>query len=833
MPIQVDCPSCRTAFRVEDDYAGKRGTCPHCNEKLVVPSAVGEGVVATDAPRPVGNDGAASEAYELAGAGPKPRAVPVRPSATAPGSGVFAEGVAKAVEPSGPTRAPSEILAAFHGEIAPVRPTPLYRLWILVVAAVMVLLPMVYVAIIGLVVLLVGLHAVNNVGIFQSVRNAKGALALYLGPIVAGGVVIAFMLKPLFARPAKREKARALDPSAEPVLFAFVDSICTSVGSPRPSRIEVNCEVNASAHREGGPLAVLNNRLVLTIGMPLAAGLNLKQFAGVLAHEFGHFSQGVGMRLSYLIRSINFWFARVVYQRDEWDETLAAWSTDGNVYSMLLAGIARLAVWLTRRVLWVLMYLGHLVSSFLLRQMEYDADRYEARMVGGEVFASTCWRLRELNLAEGGAFADLRASWQERRLPDNLPRLILANVPQIPAPALAAYRQTMDEQKTGLFDTHPADKDRIARALAEPSDKIFSLDGPATDLFGDFDSLARDATFDRYRGLLGPEIRKEQLFAVADLVQSQAVTLEGHEAFDRYFLGGFGPTRGLPLACDYPEPPADLDAARQALVEARSDLEAARGDDLAASKPWGERHERSIVAQTGLTLLKAGNSFKPADFGLTAATPGAAEAARDEALADLRRIDQRCEPFESAAARRLTLALSLLEADSVAAQIPDGPARRDEAHALYPCAAHLGGRLAAEMPAVHRDQQTLLRLVNAYQQGNNQKNQPLINAVLRAAEQLHERLEEFRTKVGDTLNYPFEHAQETITLAWFALPQVPEKNNVGELLQAGDEALGRLSTLYRRTLGRLAVTAEEVERALGLPPIEVAKPEGSDGRSVK
>ena len=29
------------------------------------------------------------------------------------------------------------------------------------------------------------------------------------------------------------------------------------------------------------------------------------------------------MRLTYLIRSINGWFARVVYERDEWDETLA------------------------------------------------------------------------------------------------------------------------------------------------------------------------------------------------------------------------------------------------------------------------------------------------------------------------------------------------------------------------------------------------------------------------------------------------------------------------------------------------------------------------------
>jgi hypothetical protein len=67
---------------------------------------------------------------------------------------------------------------------------------------------------------------------------------------------------------------------------------------------------------------MFGNDLVLTIGMPLVAGMSLRQFAGVLAHEFGHFSQGAGMRLSFIIRSINLWFMRVVYERDDWDERL-------------------------------------------------------------------------------------------------------------------------------------------------------------------------------------------------------------------------------------------------------------------------------------------------------------------------------------------------------------------------------------------------------------------------------------------------------------------------------------------------------------------------------
>src|SRR5262249_20238258 len=161
---------------------------------------------------------------------------------------------------------------------------------------------------------------------------AKAALLLYLGPIVVGGMVIAFLLKPLFARPAKGQECRALDPEKEPLLFAFVDGVCATVGAPRPVRIEVDCDVKAGARIGGGPFNVLHRDLVLTIGLPLAAGLTLRQFAGVLAHEFGHFSQGAGMRLSYLIRWINMWFARVVYERDSWDQALSEMVGSGYGY---------------------------------------------------------------------------------------------------------------------------------------------------------------------------------------------------------------------------------------------------------------------------------------------------------------------------------------------------------------------------------------------------------------------------------------------------------------------------------------------------------------------
>ncbi|NIQ52510.1 MAG: peptidase M48, partial [Gammaproteobacteria bacterium] len=79
-------------------------------------------------------------------------------------------------------------------------------------------------------------------------------------------------------------------------------------------------------------------------------------------------------RLTYVIRSINGWFAAVVYGRDQWDVRLEQASERTDLRLGIVLYAARGAVWLSRRVLWALMHAGHAISCFMLRQMEYDAD---------------------------------------------------------------------------------------------------------------------------------------------------------------------------------------------------------------------------------------------------------------------------------------------------------------------------------------------------------------------------------------------------------------------------------------------------------------------------
>ena len=320
-----------------------------------------------------------------------------------------------------------ELFAPFEGaRLEPNRISPLYRIGLVLVMAMMVLLPLIYVGLIGLIAYGVWVHAANNTGILTATHGSRGgkvALLAYLTPIVAGATAILFMIKPLFAARPKEGPRYSLDPATEPRLFQFVERLCRTVRAPIPRRIDLDTQVNASASFRRGFVSMLGNDMVLTIGLPLVSGMTLRQLTGVLAHEFGHFAQGSGMRVTYVIRSVNAWFARVVYERDAWDQKLADWSAQAGREMALVMWACKLLVWLARRVLWALMWAGHFVSCFMLRQMEYDADRYELRVAGSEEFAQTVDRLVVLSLASQGAHSDLAQSWQSNRLADDLPAI--------------------------------------------------------------------------------------------------------------------------------------------------------------------------------------------------------------------------------------------------------------------------------------------------------------------------------------------------------------------------------------------------------------------------
>jgi hypothetical protein len=165
-----------------------------------------------------------------------------------------------------------------------------------VVAIAMLLLPLVYLSLVAGAAAVVWWHITANTWIVSSASQWQ--LMVYLGPAIIGIVLVFFMVKPVLARPAKRPESIPISRAEEPGLFEFIEQICRQVCSPVPWRIQVDCQVNASASFVPGVMGFVDRRLVLTIGLPLVAGLSIRELGGVIAHEFGHFAQGGGMRLT-------------------------------------------------------------------------------------------------------------------------------------------------------------------------------------------------------------------------------------------------------------------------------------------------------------------------------------------------------------------------------------------------------------------------------------------------------------------------------------------------------------------------------------------------------
>jgi hypothetical protein len=95
----------------------------------------------------------------------------------------------------------------------------------------------------------------------------------------------------------------------------------------------------------------------------LVAGLTLQQFAGVVAHEFGHLNQKRTLRSLRRVWGIHDWFARLAYQPDSCDLYLANWADpEREPFGTVLVGIARSGVALVRSLI-ALLLLKRLDSS--------------------------------------------------------------------------------------------------------------------------------------------------------------------------------------------------------------------------------------------------------------------------------------------------------------------------------------------------------------------------------------------------------------------------------------------------------------------------------------
>jgi Zn-dependent protease with chaperone function len=713
-----------------------------------------------------------------------------------------------------------DLSKALTGPWTPVRHTLGYRISVSLVAAAMVCLPIIYFAIIALAGYLVFLHLTHNTDWFSVRAGGRGMLFIaiaYLGPAIIGIVVILFMLKPMFAPPARREPGLTLEPFEEQRLYGFVHMICDLIGAPKPRSIEVSTDVNASAALRRGWLSlVLPGDLVLSIGTPLVAGLSVQQFAGILAHEFGHFAQGSGMRAGFLIHSIMKWFARAAYERDAWDEQLAQLAQDGGHWSIsLVAALARLCVGLTRLILIGLLWIARVLGAVMSRQMEFDADRYEARLAGSKAYEYNATRIYALARAYG--IADSEAAEMYRRskeLPDDFASLVADAAERLDPETLDALAKRATVDNTGLFDTHPSTAARIkaARALEEPG--VFHCDLPARLLFTDFHAASVKASYGHYQARLGRDLYQTTFIKAADVLTARTAQRTRESGAERYL--GFRPPTWRPLflsiaALAAPSDPkaavAWIKAARAKLASMSEDLSGHARDYRLATEQRLAAHQAKFVFGMGFRVL-------PRDMGLKYLSPRAADedthACNAKAAMSAAALDQALELADG----RISRCLRLLCVSGVEKRLPDAPARRARVQKLLKAL----GALKAIDPTVQGLREDM-RCLSALQYAFTSKDRielgrKKLNAL---ADSIRKKLHEIN-HAASPIQHPCNQPHDITSLAEKLMGPTHGMTNLDEVFGAAYAAIEKFPQEHARILGEIVENAEAIEKAIGVTP---------------
>jgi hypothetical protein len=83
-------------------------------------------------------------------------------------------------------------------------------------------------------------------------------------------------------------------------------------------------------------------------------------------------------------------------------------------------------------------------------------------------------------------------------LPENFPAYLTHQETRLPAEVRTKIEDTAGLARTGWFDTHPSDGDRIRKMRLADEPGVFHLEVPATVLFANFEVVAKQVTMLHY-----------------------------------------------------------------------------------------------------------------------------------------------------------------------------------------------------------------------------------------------------------------------------------------------------------------------------------------------
>lgn len=212
---------------------------------------------------------------------------------------------------------------------------------------------------------------------------ALGGLSLALGAFIAGlyfaalsdatSTVACFALSglaalfvaPLMPHPRALPEGRRLTRSDAPRLFDLIDRVRRKIKGPAIHDVHLTGHFNASVWLSPRLGVLGGHRASLLVGLPLLQALSRKEFAAVLAHEYGHLTATGGR--------FNRWIS---HTRISWLQVQERMTTERSAAGRLSQSFLR---W------YIPVFAAY--AGILAREDEYRADRNASRLVGRRTMA--------------------------------------------------------------------------------------------------------------------------------------------------------------------------------------------------------------------------------------------------------------------------------------------------------------------------------------------------------------------------------------------------------------------------------------------------------------
>lgn len=624
-----------------------------------------------------------------------------------------------------------------------------------------------------------------------------------LAVLLLAGLLLLFLLKPLVALFHLEQGGVPLGEDQEPDLYAFVEKVCERIGAPMPAEIRLLEDATIRVAYQHGPQGWMENRTVLTLGVPLIAGLNCSQLTALLARHLSPYRNKTFPRAAAIMLHGHEWLQRTVDGEDIVDRTLKRWHEetrlgDGlyRVLQLLLGPSRHMVGWRLR--------LSRALDRRVVHRLAADADRLALAFSGSEGFIRLVDQVNLLAFVGDNLLSNLETQWRSKgTLPGNLVQLMVMRSRQLPVYTPQKLRLLEEQQKATTGNILPSEQQRLqplGNTAVTPGDSCLS---PAAVLFHHYSKLTRTMTLRYYHHRLRLPVSPFQLQQVSGKQSLEAMQQQRLDSYFHQLYVDFLPLKLISRVRDI----RALAEAKQAwalgVARCQSEYEQAK-----AAKAHFAKAESALVATSTREAIHLAGVWR--QWGESKLNSSVMDAVHQNAR-DSERIHQQAlhglEQHIKAYALHLSAVLAALH--HAGDKLPDAAALKQEVQLLL---ATLEVIENAQIQLRELKLQTLLleTLLSLRSSGRNTKLNDHI-------ETQAEDVQHFTRAIGFALKnapYPFADRKSDQLMKYVLQNALTEESAEG-IFDRGRDTVEVLAQVQRRALVRLITIADQVEKSMG------------------